>query len=457
MTALVTLLAVTTLVAGVPDTAPAQEETAVDVVTRRFLRGGNTLVDGFCRVPFRLLRPGADGSGVYRVDVAVADSAGTVLYESGWSQSVAGHLLEIAGASTVEHFAFSVRGGRYTLTVTLTDSVTGSVARRAVEVKALRGTAVASDLLASGRMRRASAEGAEPGPGEIQKGSLFFSASTRPVLTPRSADLFYYVELYSTEDVTASMEATILTEDGTAITGAAPESVAIGGGGGVVARSLSLAGLPEGDYVLRLAAEVDGQAAVREAGFSMAGFETEAQIAEAVPAPRRDWFAELTEARLDSLHAPLVYILESDERGVYEKLSLDGKRNFLREFWGKRDPTAGTAPNEYRDAYYRLFDEANRRFRESGAGDVPGWRTDRGRIFLRRGEPEEVLRRPDVGQTPPYEVWKYTRPRPLKYVFLDETGLGNYALIFTDDRFETGRANWEALLGPYAVEDVLRF
>lgn len=306
-------------------------------------------------------------------------------------------------------------------------------------------------------MRRASAEGAEPGPGEIQKGSLFFSASTRPVLTPRSADLFYYVELYSTEDVTASMEATILTEDGTAITGAAPESVAIGGGGGVVARSLSLAGLPEGDYVLRLAAEVDGQAAVREAGFSMAGFETEAQIAEAVPAPRRDWFAELTEARLDSLHAPLVYILESDERGVYEKLSLDGKRNFLREFWGKRDPTAGTAPNEYRDAYYRLFDEANRRFRESGAGDVPGWRTDRGRIFLRRGEPEEVLRRPDVGQTPPYEVWKYTRPRPLKYVFLDETGLGNYALIFTDDRFETGRANWEALLGPYAVEDVLRF
>jgi GWxTD domain-containing protein len=457
VTLLTTLVAVTALVAGVPGTGVPQADTAVDVVTRRFLRGGNTLVDGFCRVPFRFLTPGAGGNGVYRVDVAVADSSGTVLYESGWSQSVEGGLLEIAGASTVEHFAFSVRAGRYTLTVSLTDSVTGRVEQTAIQVMSLGRESVASDLLASGRMRRASAEGAEPGPGEIQKGAFFFSASTRPVLTPRNADLFYYVELYSAEDVKANLEAAIVTADGTLITGAAPEQVAIGGGGGIVARSLSLAGLPEGDYHLRLTADVDGHTVVREGPFSMAGFETETQIAQAVPAPRSDWYAELTEARLDSLHAPLVYILQSDERGVYDKLSLDGKRNFMREFWAKRDPTAGTEANESRVAYYRLFDEANRRYRESGAGDVPGWRTDRGRIFLKRGEPEEVLRRPDVGQTPPYEVWKYTRPRFLKYVFIDETGLGNYALIYTDDRFETGRANWEALLGPYAVEDVLRF
>jgi len=59
--------------------------------------------------------------------------------------------------------------------------------------------------------------------------------------------------------------------------------------------------------------------------------------------------------------------------------------------------------------------------------------------------------------TRPYEVWKYTRPRHLKFVFLDETGLGNFALIYTNDRFEASRPNWEELLGEAAVEDVLRF
>jgi GWxTD domain-containing protein len=129
----------------------------------------------------------------------------------------------------------------------------------------------------------------------------------------------------------------------------------------------------------------------------------------------------------------------------------------MRQFWEKRDPTPGTPANEGMVAFYRLFAEANRRFRESGAGTTSGWRTDRGRIFLKYGVPEETLKRPVAGDTPPYEVWKYSRPRQLKYIFLDETGLGNYQLIYTNDRFETSRSNWQELLGPEAVEDVLRF
>jgi GWxTD domain-containing protein len=129
----------------------------------------------------------------------------------------------------------------------------------------------------------------------------------------------------------------------------------------------------------------------------------------------------------------------------------------MRQFWEKRDPTPGTPVNEAMVAYYRLFAEANRRFRESGAGDTPGWRSDRGRIFLKYGTPEETLRRPVSEDSPPFEVWKYSRPRQLKYVFLDETGLGNYQLIYTNDRLETSRADWTERLGPRAVEDVLRF
>jgi GWxTD domain-containing protein len=190
----------------------------------------------------------------------------------------------------------------------------------------------------------------------------------------------------------------------------------------------------------------------------MAGFETEAQIAElTVDRGLRDPFADMVESQLDSLYEPLIYIMEGDERGVYEGLSVDGKRNYMRQFWEKRDPTPGTPINESYVGYYQLFTEANRRFAQSGAGRVSGWRTDRGRIFLKRGEPEQTLDRPMGGDNRPYLVWKYTRPRMLKYVFMDVTGLGDYQLIYTDDRFETSRGDWEEQLGPRAVEDVLRF
>jgi GWxTD domain-containing protein len=460
VTLLTALLAGTALIAGAPNWEPQQEGSAVEIVTRRSLRGEATLVDGFCRVPLGFLTAAGTAGGQqgsYRLAISVMDSEGTVLHESGWSQSVSGETMTIPGASTVEHFALSVLEGRYTLAVSITDSVSGRARRATAKVEGLPSDTRASDLILSSDIRRAEAEGAVLGPGEIQKGALLITASTRPVLTPRRSELFYYVELYPGEDATVELRAMVVAADGSTVTSAAPQEIPVGAAGGVAARSLSLTGLPEGEYRMQVTVRFAEEEVTREAEFTMKGFETEAQIARVVERPASDMFAQLTEARLDSLHGPTVYLQESGERGVYEDLSVVGKQNYLRTFWERRDPTPGTNANEYRDAYYALFAEANRRFRESGAGDIPGWRTDRGRIFLKRGEPEDFLRRPVSGNTLPYEVWKYSRPRLLKYVFLDVTGLGSYQLIYTDDRFEPSRADWQEQLGPQAVEDVLRF
>jgi GWxTD domain-containing protein len=442
---------------GAPQAGPP-----IEVTVKRFLRGEQTLVDGFCRVGFDFLTPIAAGPGaaeaVYRVKIAVRDSAGGLMHESDWSQSVAQSFLGIPGASTVEHFAFVVPDGHYSVAVDVTDSASGKMHRASVDVPALEDVSRLSDLYLTGEARRATAEGAALGPGEIQKGSFLLSANTTPVLTPRQPELFYYLELYPGQDASVELHVRVLSGDGTAITKVAPQQLEVGAAGGVAARSLSLAGLPEGAYALEVVARFPDREVVRKASFSMAGFETEAEIARAAtPESAIDPFALLTESQLDSLYGPLVYIQEADERRVYENLSIQGKRSYLRTFWEKRDPTPGTPVNETREMYYRLFAEASRRYREGGAAGVPGWRTDRGRIFLKYGEAGETLRRPQAGSTRPYEVWKYTRPRLLKFVFMDETGLGNYALIYTDDRFEQGRPDWEALLGREAVEDVLRF
>lgn len=449
------------LVASVVLTAPpmgGQTAPGVELTAKRFLRGGQTLVDGFCRIPFEFLSAlGPGGGGAYRIAIAVQDASGLELHQSDWAQSVGSEFLQLRGASTVEHFAFSVPEGTYTVAVTVTDSASGRTLSKDLAVTALQDSVFASDVLLSSSMRRAEAE-SPPAPGEVAKGTLFLTAATTPALTPRQPELSYYVELYPGHEATVRLTARILKQDGTPIIATGNEELHVGAAGGVAARTVSLAGLPAGEYQLELNAQDVDRTVSRTAAFVMGGFETEAAIADvAASQTNANPFAELTEARLDSLYAPLVYLMEADERGIYESLSVEGKRNYLQRFWARRDPTPETAANEMQDAYYALFQQANTRFRESGAGDVPGWRTDRGRIFLKRGEPEEVLRRPQAGNTMPYEVWKYTRPRLLKYVFLDETGLGNYALIYTDDRFETGRPDWERLLDREAVEDILRF
>jgi hypothetical protein len=78
-------------------------------------------------------------------------------------------------------------------------------------------------------------------------------------------------------------------------------------------------------------------------------------------------------------------------------------------------------------------------------------------VFIKYGPPDEVLSRPQAESSAPYEVWKYSRERSRKYVFLDQTRFGNYALIWTDDRREPSRPNWQELLGRDGVQEVQRF
>jgi GWxTD domain-containing protein len=357
----------------------------------------------------------------------------------------------------VEHFAFAAQPGRYAVAVTVTDSATGRVVRQTAVLNAFSVAPTASDLLLATALRQITAPGDTAlRTGEIRKGEIVLQASGRPVLTPQQSRLGYYLELYAAQPETMTVTVRVLRPDGSLVIATAPQTVPIGAGGGATRGMVDLAGLPRGDYQLELAAGTD-TGRVRRAPFGMAGFETEAALAAVPPADVRDRFAAMTEAQLDTVYMPLIYLMASDEQGIYPSLGVEAKREYLRQFWAKRDPTPGTPRNEEQEDFYRRISEAQRRYGEGGAGRIPGWRTDRGRVFIKYGAPDDVLSRPQAGATGPYEVWKYTRVRALKYVFLDQTGFGNFALIWTDDRRELSRANWRDLLGREAVLDVERF
>ncbi len=445
----------TVMVAGAG--GPARDGSGLTVsIMRRFEPASTqTVIDVFCRIPLRLIDPiDRAGGGSYRFAVSARDSTGRELVSQSWATPVRAEFLRSRGAAVSEHLAFAATAGRYAIQVTVTDSASGRMSRAGATATAFAGTPSASDLLLGREVRQATGPSdTTPRGGEVRLRSLFLATAGVPVLTPQRPALAYYLELYPTYAETVQVVVRVLTDSGRQILAVAPEPMAIEAGGGVASRTIDLAGLPPGRYQAEVTVG-GGDSVTRLAGFEMTGIESPSEAA--VVSAAGEWPAALSEAQLDSAYDPLGYLMSVEEQGVYSGLSLDGKRKWLRQFWSRRDPTPGTVRNEERDRFYAAIGEANHRFREGGPSPVPGWRTDRGRIFVKYGAPDALREGRQPRTKNRYDCWKYTRTRALKFVFLDLTGFGNYVLIYTNDPYESSRPNWQALLEPEALLDVER-
>jgi hypothetical protein len=97
----------------------------------------------------------------------------------------------------------------------------------------------------------------------------------------------------------------------------------------------------------------------------------------------------------------------------------------------------------------------NSRYAERvGRGTQAAWETDRGRIHLLRGEPSSKAVKPNPVSGSPYELWFYTVENRWVYLFADETRMGNFRLIYTNDPNQQGVPDWDRRVGPEAVEDM---
>lgn len=120
----------------------------------------------------------------------------------------------------------------------------------------------------------------------------------------------------------------------------------------------------------------------------------------------------------------LRYVATEDEQDEMDRLrTAEEKSAFWVEFWRRRDPTPDSPDNEARDEFYKRVSYANQHF---GAG-TPGWKTDMGHVYIRFGQPDEVVRNPFRFEGPPEEIWYYYRER-LTYFFVDHDGFGRYEL-----------------------------
>ncbi|HBY64329.1 MAG TPA: GWxTD domain-containing protein [Solibacterales bacterium] len=142
------------------------------------------------------------------------------------------------------------------------------------------------------------------------------------------------------------------------------------------------------------------------------------------------------------LNEDVTYIITDEERSAWKRLSTDEEREqFIEQFWLRRDPTPDSTENEYKEEHYRRIAYTNERF----ASGIPGWKTDRGRIYITFGPADEVESHPSGGtyqrpmeegggttSTFPFEKWRY------RYIegigsdiiieFVDPTMTGEYRM-----------------------------
>jgi GWxTD domain-containing protein len=138
----------------------------------------------------------------------------------------------------------------------------------------------------------------------------------------------------------------------------------------------------------------------------------------------------------------VAYIITDEEKKAWKKLATDAEREqFIEAFWRRRDPDPDTELNEYLEEHYERVAYANQHF----ASGIPGWKSDRGRIYIMYGPPHEKETHPTGGSyerpsyhgggsttTYPFEVWFY-RYLPgigsgIEIEFVDPTGTGEYRI-----------------------------
>jgi len=147
------------------------------------------------------------------------------------------------------------------------------------------------------------------------------------------------------------------------------------------------------------------------------------------------------------LDEDVYYIISEEEKKVFKELQTDEEReSFIEQFWVRRDPDPRTPDNEFKEDHYARIAYANERF----ASGIPGWKTDRGRIYIVFGKPAEIESHPSGGTyqreywegggttaTFPFERWRYRHidgiGDDVEIEFVDKTMSGEYKMAMSPD------------------------
>lgn len=436
----------------------AQADTTADLHLYRYWRDPDvTNVVALVSVPLSGLTyaPGEDGRtrvARYEIDMSVTDADGNVLLSEAWGNRVRVGMGDVPASSrAVENVSFDLRPGVYSLVFEVRDSISGTSRRLQESVEASDARPRMGSVMLAQSIARANEGEAVPA-GSLVRNGYVIAPDMEGRQPSRGAALRMYTEVYPPSgpagEQPASVQVVLTPTDNPSAAQVAPAiRKRYPRGGGLEIVNLPLDGLEPGSY------EVELRVSFADSVVSEARSLTIEEPPQAVAsATREKLFDGWVEPQLDSLWEKSKYFSTPRDRRLYEGLSMEGKRNFLEDFWARRDPTPGD-PNEGYLEFRKRVDEANREFDLSG-NPGEGWSSARGRVWILRGEPfERIVRttRPDsransrASGARDYEIWRYAGARTEFFLFFDQTGFDNFHQIFSTDPEEFTQPNWPEL------------
>ncbi|MCE1190053.1 MAG: GWxTD domain-containing protein [Ignavibacteria bacterium] len=163
-------------------------------------------------------------------------------------------------------------------------------------------------------------------------------------------------------------------------------------------------------------------------------------------------FATYSQEECDECFRQCKYIATGGEISQWSTLkNLAAQRKFLFLFWNNRDDNKQTPENEAKNEYFQRVQDANSKY---SSFRKPGWLSDRGRVLIKYGDPNEIERFPSTIDKKPYEIWHYDNLQGgVIFIFADLNGFSEYELIHSTAQSELRDENWERRVVPLNIKN----
>ncbi len=371
-------------------------------------------VDIYVQVPYEYLQFVKEGNHYvanYEVDVRITTPKGKQVLEKTWTQKVIADNFEQTISRAfwdISQAFFNLPFGEYKIGVRVIDLDTrrGFKKEGAISVRNFSQSPIAiSDLMMVSSVK-------------VENGVKIIVPNVLNTISSSGDKRFYlFFEVYNNMDISDSVNIIYKIdkikkrkkEQGLTLTGTLKEFIKPG-------KNSIIMEIPDlkigfGDYIIFIEARMMSNRdyySVNQRGFVVRWHEMSELITD-----------------LDKAIEQLVYIAKPEELNYIKSAQDDAEkeRRFL-EFWRKKDPTPNTLKNELMEEYYSRVKYANEHFGHY----LEGWRTDMGMVYIIFGPPSSVDRHPFDINAKPYEIWYYYEINR-RFIFVDETGFGDYRLI----------------------------
>jgi GWxTD domain-containing protein len=335
--------------------------------------------------------------------------------------------------------ARSLRPGPYRLVFSITDLASGRTGSIDAGIVV---PAILTDRPALSQVELASEVKPDPAEKRFRKGALRVLPCPTRVFGDGST-IYYYVELYGLRDPAGKrLKISYGSDSDSAVVVVANEPLDSAGVQAVRTGGFRVDDMPDGGYQLWIQLLGDRG---RLLASSSAGFGVKRDPLAAMPgAGRIIDEQEALQKQGGEYFDRIEYLASSRKMDEYRKLDSLGRREFLRQFWAGRDPNPKTPENEALSEHVRRYRYVNANFGENIRKGKEGSQTDRGRVYIKLGEPEEIEAKPMQSNSKPVVIWRY--PGGKKVIFVDLSGFGRYVIVYTNVAGERSDPNHTSIL-----------